>query len=379
MFAISILAVVSSSSVNTTKLQFWAAVGAAAGVALFVRGFILLREKRIILNTPFSKIRSAAMGLVEVSGMAKGPQTIPAGITGEACYYYRAIAWQLRGSGNSRQWKKIVDESCYVPFFVDDSTASVLVNPQGAELDVHCNFKDELGSSFFSSSDMTPENIAKFCGRNGICLSERTRLEEYCIPPNYPLFALGTLAQTSGSPQWTPAPHAAANSASLSSRISVFGPGTTGAFRAVGLIPGLKVETPSAGVPLVASRRQAPTPAPAASSWSSVSMEESAMSAKQFTAATQRVTSSAATATADPDPAPPADGAASQPTTAGGFDLHPPVFLGKGASGDPFMISQHSQREVVKSLAWKSALCIWGGPALTAACLYFLALTLGWT
>jgi hypothetical protein len=43
------------------------------------------------------------------------------------------------------------------------------------------------------------------------------------------------------------------------------------------------------------------------------------------------------------------------------------------------MISWHSQREVVQSLAWKSALCIWGGPALTLACVYFLILSLGWT
>ena len=45
-----------------------ALVGAVGGVALFFQGFRMLRYKRLILNTPFSKIRSASIGLVEVSG-----------------------------------------------------------------------------------------------------------------------------------------------------------------------------------------------------------------------------------------------------------------------------------------------------------------------
>ena len=71
-----------------------ALLGAYSGIYLFRRGFLMLQHKRLIRNTPFSKIRSASMGLVEVSGMARGPQTIRAGITGEPCYYYRARAWQ---------------------------------------------------------------------------------------------------------------------------------------------------------------------------------------------------------------------------------------------------------------------------------------------
>src|SRR5579864_2048799 len=151
----------SSQQSGVVKLQFWAAVGAIAGIFLFVRGFNMLRCKRLILNTPSSKIRSASMGLVEISGTAKGPQTVPAGITGDACYYYRAMAWQLKYSGRNREWKKVADESLYVSFFIEDATGDALVDPQGAELDIHCNFKDELGSSF-SGSGMMPENASRF-------------------------------------------------------------------------------------------------------------------------------------------------------------------------------------------------------------------------
>ena len=382
-----------SVSTDTGKLEFWAAVGAVAGVVLFIRGFIMLREKRIIMNTPSSKIRSAAMGLVEVSGSARGPQTIPAGITGEACYYYRAIAWQLRQSGKNESWKKVADESLFVPFFVDDSTGRLLVDPQGAELDVHCNFKDDFGGSFFRSNDLMPADVNGFLVRNGLTLSERTRLEEYCIKPEYPLFVLGTLSQTSGNPQWAGGLHVPANRASLASRVSLFGPGGTAALQSLGLLPGLKVEASTSGgivgqiaAVAIANRVSPPTakPAPAKSSWSSVSMEENfgAKAAPVAPAPAQQPVPSrsiaAAVATVDPE-AEPSSAVAAQPPAAPEFDLNPPVFLGKGSNGDPFMISSRSQREVVQSMAWKSTLCIWGGPILTLACLYFLALSFGWT
>ncbi|MGD0180136.1 MAG: hypothetical protein ABSC15_10000, partial [Terriglobales bacterium] len=60
------------------------------------------------------------------------------------------------------------------------------------------------------------------------------------------------------------------------------------------------------------------------------------------------------------------------------FDLHPPVVLMKGAHEKAFLISWHSQRDVVNSLSWKSTLMIWGGPALTLLCVYIVAARLDW-
>ncbi len=393
LFSLLASAITQSRSTESAKLELWAAVGAVAGVVLFIRGFIMLREKRIIMNTPSSKIRSAAMGLVEVSGAARGPKTIPAGITGEPCYYYRAIAWQLRQSGRNESWKKVADESLYVPFFVDDSTGRLLVDPQGAELDVHRNFKDEFGGSFSRSNDKMPADVNEFLVRHGLTLSGRTRLEEYCIKPDYPLFVLGSLSETSGNPHWTAGLHAPAARGSLASRVSVFGPGGTEALQSLGLLPGLKVEastsdTFSAQISAVSKTNSVSPPmgkpSRTQSSWSSVSMDESLdrkLAPTPGATAQQPVTSRTVptqVVIAEPD-SPPTNLDVSQPSIGNGFDLHPPVFIGKGTHGDPFMISSRSQREVVRSMAWKSTLCIWGGPILTLACLYFLALSFGWT
>jgi len=82
-------------------------------------------------------------------------------------------------------------------------------------------------------------------------------------------------------------------------------------------------------------------------------------------------------ATAERD-SPSTERIAPSPTITDGFDLICSTAIGKGTGGQPFMISWHSQREVVQSLAWKSALCIWGGPILTLVSVYLLILDLGW-
>jgi hypothetical protein len=60
------------------------------------------------------------------------------------------------------------------------------------------------------------------------------------------------------------------------------------------------------------------------------------------------------------------------------FDLHPPTVLMKGTHDPAFLISWHSQRDVVRSLSWKCTLMIWGGPALTLLSACILAAHFDW-
>jgi hypothetical protein len=382
------------ASSNPAKLEFWAAVGACAGVYLFFRGFRMLRFKRLILNTPFSKVRSASMGLVEIGGMAKGPHTIPAAITGEPCYLYTARVWKLRQNGKDREWDLVADESMFVPFFVEDSTGRMLVDPRGAQLDVHRSFHDEIGISYFSSRDLMPPNISKFLLQHGLSSLEGIRLEEYSIQPDYPLFILGTLGRNSLDRKWTPSPYLPLlPSSSQSPWLQVLN-GTFGitiqssSAKVAARTPGI---APTAA-PSMSVTEPARTPAPAASNWSSISMDEANWRSSARVAAPAKNSAAAgASLQAPPGDAPsrksqvavadpPVPSAAAHPEKPGDdeWDLTTPVAISKGADGAPFTISAHSQREVVQSLAWKSTLFIWGGPILTITCLYFLASAFGW-
>jgi len=355
----------------------WAAIGACAGVYLFYHGFRMLGRKRLIMNTPASKVRSASMGLVEVSGLAVGPYTMNAPITGEPCYYYRTMAWQLKQSGKNKQWEKVADESLHVPFYLDDNTGRVLVDPQGAEMDIHRDFHDEFSGSFFSSSPDVPANVASFLARHGASSDKKTRVDEYCIKPKNFLFILGTLAENPGLPvsptpvrsltsgQHTVALHIPGTIAgvSLSTGVTSTRSELFTAFKGdmapeeiIRLSPDTKPANSSDMTQqgkIAAAIMKAGITNPAA--WAAAGVEYPGVTVN-------RAGSSSATATAPAEE----------------FDMNPKTVLMKGAHDPAFFISWQSQRDVVKALGWKSTLMIWGGPAVTLLCVYILAAQFGW-
>jgi E3 Ubiquitin ligase len=349
-------------------------MGSGIGVFLFYRGFHFLLRKRLIMNTPASKIRSAAMGLVEVSGLAAGPFTMAAPITGVPCYYYRTIAWKWQRQGKNSQWVKVADESFHLPFFLDDNTGRVLINPQGAEMEIHQDFKEEFSHSLFSSSPAIPPNVSGFLLRHGVPTDCKLKIEEYCIKPKNALFVLGTLAH---NPGLTVSAQPVASVIAAQPKISISMPSLAG-----GLLFGGGVgQALTVGTTIYRAAQASSSAAPAGKP--ALDPAEQTKVANALTKA--GVTSPQAWAIAGisqtPRPlsttAAGAQAAAAAPA-AEQFDPRPPTVLMKGEHNRSFFISWRSQREVVKSLGWKSAVMIWGGPVLTLTCVYILASHYGW-
>ena len=370
--------------VNSTRslggLLAWCTFGIAAGLYFFFRGFRTLQRKRLILDTPTAKIRSAAMGLVELNGLAIGPFTLTAPITAMPCYYYRTMAWQWRQEGKNKQWVKVADESLHVPFFLDDNTGRILVDPTGAEMDIHRDYHEEFSASFFSGVPDVPSNVAGFLTRNGVSTDKKLKIEEYCIKPKNALFVLGTLAENPGI-EVAPLPIRDETPSSLKFSLSFNGSALNTMFA------GVDNSTP---VPKRTFSWQTKTGAQTASpevvrlSGDNELSQSADMSQQQKIAAALTkagITSPAAWAAAgvagsaviQADNAGPATAAAPAQ-----FDLHPPAVLMKGVHPPAFFISWQSQKEVLKSLGWKSAAMIWGGPLLALLSLYILMLSLGW-
>lgn len=356
----------------------WAAVGAFAGVCLFYRGFRLLQRKRLILDTPASKIRSASLGLVEVNGLATGPYTMIAPITGVPCFYARSIAWQWQRSGKNSQWVKVADESLHVPFFLDDNTGRLLVDPQSAEMDIHRDCHEEFGTSLLSFGPQIPPNISTFLARHCISRDQKLKVEEYCIKPKNSLFILGTLAQNPGlSATAVPVRTVISDQRTASFNVRGF----SGA-----LSFGVGEATPTAGVLFSSVKNTAP-PASSENLAAANHIVPNAAQRQTITAALVKAGISNPTAwmAAGVNPSvvatltPSTNGSGAAPATAlESFDLHPPVVLMKGAHDPAFFISCRSQRDLVRSLGWKSTLMIWGGPALTLLCTYILAMHFDW-
>lgn len=344
------------------NLWVYASIGGAAGIYLFYRGFRTLQQRRLILDTPASKIRSASMGLVEVSGLAVGPYTIFAPVTGAPCYFHRTIAWQLKQEGKNREWKKVAEESMHVPFFLDDNTGRVLVDPQGAEMDIHRDFHEEYSGSLFGDHDDVPANVASFLARHGVANDHKLKVDEYCIKPKNALFVLGTLATNAGI-ELTPTPVRSATAESIrlnltlpSAKISNHtNPGSESVSQEVirlssGAKPQAAADMTQQGK-IAAALTKAGIASPAA--WAAAGVATG----------TAAATSNGTVATKDPSQE---------------FETCPAVVLMKGSHQTAFLISWRSQKEIVSSLAWKSTAMIWGGPALTLGCLYYVFAHFGW-
>jgi hypothetical protein len=361
---------------SDSRLFAWCVVGFCAGIYLFIHGFFLLQRRRLILDTPASKIRSASMGMVEVNGLAVGPYTMIAPITSRSCYYYRTLVWEWKRRGRSSQWVKVASECMHLPFFLDDNTGQVMVDPRGAELDLHRDFQQEFCDGFFTTKEPAPDNVHSFLVRHGIVTSSKIKVEEFCIKPKNSLFILGTLAENPGlevSDQ--PLRDADNNTSSTGSMFSLSLGGTALSFGGE--------SSGDLDEPAFADRVQNAQPEVIRLSTNSGPMRAADMTQQQKVAAALAragITSPAAWAAAGMmdsavrvEAAPKSGNEGGPQSSSGnGFDPHPAVVLTKGTNNKTFLISWRSQQDLASSLGWKCTLMIWGGPALSLLCLYFL-------
>jgi hypothetical protein len=332
------------------ELMLLSAVAIAGGLYLFMRGFRLLARKRLVLNTPASKIRSASLGLVEVNGRAAGPYSLPAPITGSPCYLYRTIVWRQDEESKSHEWKKVAEESLNVFFFLDDGTGQLLVNPAGADLDLHCDFRQAYDQTWTSR---LPDRASTFLDRHGITPGgNHFRIEEWTIRPNDALYIIGTIAENPGigssSPHALESRKAAAGYSGSSSSPEVI--------RLSGRSPSSVAGDTTQQAKIAAALQKAGIASPVA--WEAANVSDRDITVQE----PPRISPVSINGG---DEAPALD---ERP----GFNLSSPIMLMKGENNPTFLISWHSQRDLVRSLAWKSAAMIWCGAGLTLLGIYVL-------
>ncbi len=188
--AVAMYSVGSGSSSGLSLLRspvLWGIAGIGTGVSFFFRGFPFLKRKHLIQDTPTSTVRGASIGAVEVSGTVLGPYTLISPLSETDCLYYHAIA-----RGSSGEEKSAKEEILYVPFFLDDGTGRVMIDPRGAETELRPSVDEEYSPS---SGDAFTRH---FLVRHGISSEYPAYLEEYCIRPGDQLFVLGRLQENPG-------------------------------------------------------------------------------------------------------------------------------------------------------------------------------------
>ncbi len=179
-------------------LLFFASVLLIIGIIFFSIGLSQWRLKRIIENTPTSKIRSIAMGLVEISGTVAKPFTewLISPFTKQNCAYYSCTIQEHRKQGKTSTWVTIFSRILSVPFYVKDNTGTVLVDARGATIDTQTVYTKQTG--LFSSISSLPKPIVQYCNLNNIGIKgilgmqRPLKFTEQILPVNSTVYVLGT-------------------------------------------------------------------------------------------------------------------------------------------------------------------------------------------
>jgi E3 Ubiquitin ligase len=163
----------------------WATVALGAGPVLFWTGFGKFRLKRLMENTPTAKIRSMAMGLVEVSGQVRAKSTVIGPFSGQSCAYWEV---DVATAGRRGSWQVFHRARSGQPFYLEDETGVALVYPHDARCRVHLERSEEcLGVSL-------PDCYASYMREHRLMLWQlgMLRFRERMLEDGMHVYVLGT-------------------------------------------------------------------------------------------------------------------------------------------------------------------------------------------
>ncbi|MFH1255740.1 MAG: GIDE domain-containing protein [Candidatus Diapherotrites archaeon] len=165
------------------------------GGFIFFKGFGWMKQKRLIENTPTSKVRSIAMGQVEVFGeaIANENRLIKSPLSNSDCVYYKYSVMEHRGSGKNSRWVVVKKGEERAHFYLKDETGLVLVDPADAEIDIPADF--QFDSSWGKDP---PETVKNFLRANNLSfegwlgINKRMHYTEFFIAPGDRLYIMGS-------------------------------------------------------------------------------------------------------------------------------------------------------------------------------------------
>jgi hypothetical protein len=178
--------------------HIWEILMLAGGVFIFHMGFVEYRNMLSVRNLPTAKASSAAVGLVELAGRARGGTPTPAPVSGTLSASW-TVAIERDYSGKNGGWRGVAERrSPFTTLEVEDETGRMLIWPRSAEL--------VLDSSTWVSVDgPPPDGGARLLAEAGIEWpagrhSQAMRLVETRIEEGGPLYVLGTVCERAQIP-----------------------------------------------------------------------------------------------------------------------------------------------------------------------------------
>ena len=166
------------------------------GLAIFYNSLKNLKKKRLFENIPTSKMRSVAMGLVELKGkIAVADSTIKDPFDDKDCVYWSVTIEEYVKRGKSHKWVTRHQSSDSAPFLFSDDTGSVLIHSRKADM---TNVKrDSSYESALLFSEELPLKIRQYCDTHKVKYKgwfggkRKMRCRTTYLEPNDQLYIIG--------------------------------------------------------------------------------------------------------------------------------------------------------------------------------------------
>jgi hypothetical protein len=176
-------------------ISIFAAAGMLFGLVLIVRGFANLKTRRYVESLPPSRIRSMALGPVELTGVVGPGLEVPDPVYRRPCVYYAVTVEHrvltMEDGGLAREWITLFEDGSGLrPFWLADPTAQALVWTPDAVLqyaeyhEYSCGF---FGSLFGKSIEL---EFLRHVKKQRVFM-RRVRLGLKVLRPGTQLFVVG--------------------------------------------------------------------------------------------------------------------------------------------------------------------------------------------
>lgn len=183
----------------------------AGGVYSFYIFVKKLKHYLLIKDIPTSKIRSAAMGIVELKGKTVPKHLIFSPFSRKSCVYYRYRVEEYRKrhskDGIRYSWEQIASGEKRISFYLEDETGKALIMPDEAEIMAPVKAKRYQSHAMaigmdrkffkhfeenFASKDVDLKSLGITDRHSGMNMVGDRRFFEHYIEPEEKLYILGS-------------------------------------------------------------------------------------------------------------------------------------------------------------------------------------------
>src|ERR1039458_9360852 len=111
-------------------------LGCGIGLWTFFKGFRVMREYKVLEDTPRIPIRSVPMGFVHIRGKAESGEVLASPVSHTPCCFYKVEIDEWKTQGKSKTWVRCCVDMKGYRFHLADDTGKVLIDAHAAEYDL---------------------------------------------------------------------------------------------------------------------------------------------------------------------------------------------------------------------------------------------------